>query len=387
MIFNECPRDDWVRAAIEAGFNLVMLADPEAPADDLTRRVAELARLAHARGIAIEAELGELPCGASGGAPQGGSATDPDAAAAFVAATGVDLLAVSVGNVHIMTSGQAGLDLDRLAEIRRRVEIPLVLHGGTGIAADALREAIALGVAKVNYGTYLKRRYLDAVRSAIGVDAPTRTGCWASAGRKMSWSPAAGRSATPCSNGSISSAAAARPYNLRPSVSCACGYSATAEGSLMDVVMRLPDVATVDDTVTLVKWLVEVGRPVRRGDPLLEVETDKAILVVESPISGTLNAVAVERRRRGGHRTGHRDVRRRGGYLGRPGSAGGSATVPLADDASGPIAGAAGVVSGTAGLAAGAGDRSGTSPRSAGAGRSSRATARRRAQAGTAGST
>jgi ketose-bisphosphate aldolase len=172
LIFNECPRDDWVRAAIEGGFNLVMLADPEALTDEYTRRVAELARLAHARGVAIEAELGELPCGASGGPPHGGSATDPESAAAFVAATGVDLLAVSVGNVHIMTSGQAGLDLDRLAEIRRRVDIPLVLHGGTGIAADALREAIALGVAKVNYGTYLKRRYLEAVRAAIGVDGP-----------------------------------------------------------------------------------------------------------------------------------------------------------------------------------------------------------------------
>ncbi len=172
LIFNECPRDDWVRAAIEGGFNLVMLADPEAPLDDYTRRVAGLARLAHARGVAIEAELGELPCGASGGAPHGGAATDPDTAAAFVAATGVDLLAVSVGNVHIRTSGQAGLDLDRLAVIRQKVGIPLVLHGGTGIDADALREAIALGVAKVNYGTYLKQRYLEAVRAAIGVDVP-----------------------------------------------------------------------------------------------------------------------------------------------------------------------------------------------------------------------
>ena len=172
LIFNECPRDDWVREAIEVGFNLVMLADPEAPADDYTRRVAALSRLAHERGIAIEAELGELPCAASGGPPSGGSATDPEEAAAFVAATGVDLLAVSVGNVHIRTRGQGGLDLDRLAAIRRRVDLPLVLHGGTGIAADALREAIAMGVTKVNFGTYLKRRFLDAVRAAIGVECP-----------------------------------------------------------------------------------------------------------------------------------------------------------------------------------------------------------------------
>ncbi len=171
LIFNECPRDEWVRAAIEAGFNLVMPADPEAPAADYTGRVAALARLAHERGIAIEAELGELPCGAAGGSPQGGSATDPEGAATFVAATGVDLLAVSVGNVHILTSGRAGLDLDRLAAIRRSVEVPLVLHGGTGIDDESLRGAIALGVAKVNYGTYLKRRYLDTVRAAIGVES------------------------------------------------------------------------------------------------------------------------------------------------------------------------------------------------------------------------
>jgi fructose/tagatose bisphosphate aldolase len=170
LIFNECPRDEWVRAAIEAGFNLVMPADPEAPAAEYMGRVAGLARLAHGRGIAIEAELGELPCGASGGPPRGGSTTDPADAAAFVAATGVDLLAVSVGNVHILTNGRAGLDLDRLAAIRRKVEVPLVLHGGTGIDDDSLRRAIAMGVAKVNYGTYLKRSYRDAVRAAIGLE-------------------------------------------------------------------------------------------------------------------------------------------------------------------------------------------------------------------------
>ncbi len=148
-----------------------MPADPERSPEDYTRRVAELTRLAHARGVAVEAELGELPHGAADGPPHGGHSTDPAAAAAFVAATGVDLLAVSVGNVHIMTHGQAGLDLDRLAEIKRRVAIPLVLHGGTGIAADALRAAISLGIAKVNYGTYLKQRYLDAVLSALGRDA------------------------------------------------------------------------------------------------------------------------------------------------------------------------------------------------------------------------
>ncbi len=148
-----------------------MPADPAAPPRELVRRVAALVRLAHSRGVAVEAEVGELPCGAEGGAPRGGLPTDPASAAAFVDATGVDLLAVSVGNVHTRLEGGQGLDLARLAEIRRRVPVPLVLHGGTGIVAGALREAIALGVAKVNYGTYLKQRYLRAVRTALGGEA------------------------------------------------------------------------------------------------------------------------------------------------------------------------------------------------------------------------
>lgn len=168
LIFNECPRDEWVRAAIGGGFNLVMPADPSASLSESTYRVAALARLAHERGIAVEAEVGELPCGVSGEEGDHGAPTDPETAAEFVAATGVDLLAVSVGNVHIKTKGEQGLDLGRLAAIQRRVPVPLVLHGGTGIDTASLREAIALGVAKVNYGTYLKQRYLKAVREALG---------------------------------------------------------------------------------------------------------------------------------------------------------------------------------------------------------------------------
>ena len=115
------------------GFNLVMPADPERRPEAAPRAISALTRLAHAarrrrRGRARRAALRRR-----GGAPHGGTTTDPEAAAAFVAATGVDLLAVSVGNVHIKIDGSAGLDLDRLAAIRRRVPVPLVLHGGTGI--------------------------------------------------------------------------------------------------------------------------------------------------------------------------------------------------------------------------------------------------------------
>jgi ketose-bisphosphate aldolase len=172
LIFNECPRDDWVRAAIAAGFNLVMLADPDAPYADYERRVAEVTALAHTRGVAVEAELGELPCGTAEPKHHGGSLTDPRQAAAFVDATRIDLLAVSAGNVHIQLGGAQGLDLDRIAAIREAASVPLVLHGGTGIAPEALAAAIALGVAKVNFGTYLKQSYLQAVRTALRSEQP-----------------------------------------------------------------------------------------------------------------------------------------------------------------------------------------------------------------------
>ncbi|MDB6167299.1 MAG: fbaA [Verrucomicrobia bacterium] len=164
LIFNECPNDDWVRRAAAVGFNLIMPSDPSASREEYVRRVQALTRHAHPLGVAVEAEVGELP---SGSDAAGGKTTDPEDAARFVAETGVDLLAVSVGNVHIRLEGEQPLDLARLEAIHRAVDCPLVLHGGTGIEAGSLREAIRLGVAKVNYGTYLKQRYLRAMRDAL----------------------------------------------------------------------------------------------------------------------------------------------------------------------------------------------------------------------------
>jgi ketose-bisphosphate aldolase len=169
LIFNECPDDEWVRDAVLAGFNLVMPADPSASYEDYRRRVVELTAFAHRYGVAVEAEVGHLPSGTTE-TRKGSQLTDPELAARFIRDTGVDLLAVSVGNVHIMTKGEQDLDLERLSEIRRHIAQPLVLHGGTGISASSLLAAIDLGVTKVNYGTYLKQRYLQAVRISIATN-------------------------------------------------------------------------------------------------------------------------------------------------------------------------------------------------------------------------
>ncbi len=169
LIFNECPDDQWVMDAARAGFNLVMPADPQASFDDYLGRTKSIVAFCRPRQVAVEAELGELPCGVSGHA--GGELTDPALAQRFVRETSVDLLAVSVGNVHIQLSGEQDLNLAHLAAIRDRVPVPLVLHGGTGITARSLKEAIRIGVAKVNYGTYLKQAYLGAVRTALSCDS------------------------------------------------------------------------------------------------------------------------------------------------------------------------------------------------------------------------
>src|ERR1700722_14525551 len=167
LIFNECPNDEWVRNAVLAGFNLVMPADPSASYEDYRLRVATLTEFAHRRGAAVEAEIGHLPFG---NLKNGSSLTDPDLAARFVEDTKVDLLAVSVGNVHVLTKGERELDLKRLSQIGERVNKPLVLHGGTGITASSIRAAIRLGVNKVNYGTYLKQRYLEALRAGLAAE-------------------------------------------------------------------------------------------------------------------------------------------------------------------------------------------------------------------------
>lgn len=172
FVFNECARDDWTREAVTSGFNLVMPADETADRGDYAARVSAIAAFAHANAVAVEAECGVLPSALPGDAEHAGTRTNAAEARSFVAETGVDLLAVSVGNVHFTTSGARCLDLARLADIHAATDVPLVLHGGSGIATDDLAKAIALGVTKVNYGTYIKRRYLDAVRKAAMDDDP-----------------------------------------------------------------------------------------------------------------------------------------------------------------------------------------------------------------------
>lgn len=170
VMFNEAQTLAQAHIALEGGYNCLLLStDDLAPAEALAV-TADLTARAHAAGVAVEAELGHLP-DAAAGAEEGGEMTDPAEAAAFVAATGIDCLAVSIGNVHVKTDGWAAIDRGRLEALRAAVGIPFAVHGGTSFPPDGVPHAVANGVAKFNVGTILKRVYAQALKaSAASVD-------------------------------------------------------------------------------------------------------------------------------------------------------------------------------------------------------------------------
>lgn len=168
FLLNEAQTYEQALAGVEAGFNAVMLDTSSWPWDQALGRVTELTRVAHAAGLAVEAELGRLPDAVAGGIDtSAGELTDPSQAAEFAEKTGVDCLAVSVGNVHLLLGSEALIDMDRLAAIHDRVRVPLVIHGGTSFPPAAIPDAIRFGAAKFNVGTVLKKAYLDGIRACV----------------------------------------------------------------------------------------------------------------------------------------------------------------------------------------------------------------------------
>jgi fructose-bisphosphate aldolase class II len=155
------------RAALDAGFTSVMVDGSKLPLQaniDLTAGVAELA---HAAGASCEGEIGFV--GYAGGAASAG--TVPDEAARFARETGVDAMAISIGNVHLQQDTGQGLDLDRLREIEALTSVPLVIHGGSGVPI-AQRAALAATsqICKFNIGTELRMVFGSALREAVARD-------------------------------------------------------------------------------------------------------------------------------------------------------------------------------------------------------------------------
>lgn len=158
-----------VDEAVALGFTSVMYDGSRL--DDATNRRTTRAVVdrCHAAGVSVEAELGEI--GGKDGVHAPHVRTDPGAAAAFVADTGVDALAVAVGSSHAMTSRTAELDLDLVARVHRTVPVPLVLHGSSGVPDDALVAAVRAGMRKVNIATHLNTVFTGAVRQYLTAHA------------------------------------------------------------------------------------------------------------------------------------------------------------------------------------------------------------------------
>jgi fructose-bisphosphate aldolase class II len=160
--------EDLLRAGVAAGVTSVMFDASKLAYEENVRTTARVTAWAHDRGVWVEAELGEV--GGKDGAHAPGARTDPAEAAAFTVATGVDALAVAVGSSHAMTERTAHLDLDLIARLRAAVDVPLVLHGSSGVPDADLRHAVAAGMVKINIGTALNLAFTGAVRDRLAAD-------------------------------------------------------------------------------------------------------------------------------------------------------------------------------------------------------------------------
>lgn len=158
---------DDCKAALDAGFTSLMFDGSRKPLADNIAETRAVVELAHSASISAEGEIGFV--GYSGGEDSAG--TDPEDAALFARETGVDAMAISVGNVHLQQDREGGLDEPRIRAIEAVTEVPLVIHGGSGVPI-AQRLALATGssVCKFNIGTELRMAFGAALREAVNKD-------------------------------------------------------------------------------------------------------------------------------------------------------------------------------------------------------------------------
>ncbi|OII59662.1 fructose-bisphosphate aldolase [Streptomyces sp. CC53] len=165
-----------VREAVELGFTSVMFDASRLPYEENVAATRAVTAYCHRAGVWVEAELGEV--GGKDGAHAPGTRTDPDEARAFAEATAVDALAVAVGNSHAMPTRDAVLDFGLVTRLRDSLDIPLVLHGSSGVCDADLVKAVAAGMTKVNISTRLNTLFTRTVRDRLeespGVVDPRR---------------------------------------------------------------------------------------------------------------------------------------------------------------------------------------------------------------------
>ena len=155
------------KTALDSGFTSLMFDGSRKPLQQNIDETAAIAEMAHTAGISCEGEIGFV--GYSGG--EGSNGTDPGEAAQFARESGVDAMAISVGNVHLQQNKEGGLDEARIAEIDAMTEVPLVIHGGSGVPVEQRsRLARETSICKFNIGTELRMAFGNAMREAVNRD-------------------------------------------------------------------------------------------------------------------------------------------------------------------------------------------------------------------------
>ena len=157
--------------AYRTGYTSIMIDGSHETYEDNIKVSKAVADACHPGGVPVEAELGKVggkEDDLDGG--EGDPYTDPQEAAEFVKRTGVDSLAVAIGTAHGVYKGEPKLDLDRLSEIRKVVDIPLVLHGTSGVPDETVKECVKRGICKVNYATDLRIAFSKGVKAVMTAD-------------------------------------------------------------------------------------------------------------------------------------------------------------------------------------------------------------------------
>jgi len=164
--------------AIKLGFTSIMYDCSTADYETNVKKVAEMTKICHSMGITVEGELGHVGDNSGAGKLENPSDyyTNPDTAVDFVKNTGVDALAVAVGNAHGDYAFPPKLDFDRIDTISKMTNIPLVLHGGSGLSDDDFRKAVKLGVSKVNIFTDIDKAGKKGIEKGLSEGAKTMMG-------------------------------------------------------------------------------------------------------------------------------------------------------------------------------------------------------------------
>jgi fructose-bisphosphate aldolase, class II len=166
---DHCYEEDTVYAALRAGFTSVMFDGSQLTLEDNIARTARVALVAHAFGASIEGEIGSVPY-TEGRDHIRRELTEPSDALAFAQRSGVDAMAISVGNVHRLQTTTTEIDFERVAQIAALTDVPLVIHGTSGIREADLLRLKTLRVAKFNIGTTMRMTFARSLRASLAAD-------------------------------------------------------------------------------------------------------------------------------------------------------------------------------------------------------------------------